>query len=217
MKRFNYEHDCPFEAYITNLGKYNEGELVGEWVKFPTTKEHIQEVLKRIGIGSTDKFGQPYEECFISDYDVYVDGLYEVLGEYESLDELNFLASRIEELSDYEYSQFGAILEEGSYSSSVADLINLTSNLDAFEVMLDVKNDYDLGYYYIEEADIYDLSNMGKLASYIDYERYGRDVALEEGGVFTNKGYVLTERKSFVIVYNGFESIPEECKVMNVQ
>ena len=26
-----------FEAYITNLGKYNEGFLVGEWVKFPVT------------------------------------------------------------------------------------------------------------------------------------------------------------------------------------
>ena len=27
-----------FEAYITNLGKYNEGELVGETLKFPTTR-----------------------------------------------------------------------------------------------------------------------------------------------------------------------------------
>ena len=26
-----------FEAYITNLGKYNEGELVGETLKFPTS------------------------------------------------------------------------------------------------------------------------------------------------------------------------------------
>lgn len=49
---YNYDHDCPFEAYITNLGKYNEGELKGEWVKFPTTYENIQEVFKRIGIGS---------------------------------------------------------------------------------------------------------------------------------------------------------------------
>ena len=28
---YEYDHDCPFEAYITNLGKYNEGELIGEW------------------------------------------------------------------------------------------------------------------------------------------------------------------------------------------
>ena len=39
---YEYDHDCPFEAFITNLGKYNEGELVGEWVKFPTTSEELQ-------------------------------------------------------------------------------------------------------------------------------------------------------------------------------
>ena len=81
-----YNHDCPFEAFITNLGKYNEGDLVGEWVKFPTTPKYLQDVFKRIGIGSTDEFGQPYEEWFITDYDVYVDGIYNILGEYENLD-----------------------------------------------------------------------------------------------------------------------------------
>ena len=28
--------DGDFEAFVTNLGKYNEGMLVGEWGKFPT-------------------------------------------------------------------------------------------------------------------------------------------------------------------------------------
>jgi len=68
---YEYDHDCPFEAYITNLGKYNEGELVGEWVKFPTRSEDLKKVFERIGIGSKDDFGNPYEEWFISDYDVY--------------------------------------------------------------------------------------------------------------------------------------------------
>ena len=39
-----------FAAYITNLGKYNEGELVGETLKFPTTTEEVQALLKRIGV-----------------------------------------------------------------------------------------------------------------------------------------------------------------------
>ena len=46
---YEYDHDCPFEAYITNLGKYNEGELVGEWVKFPTTSEDLKKVFERLG------------------------------------------------------------------------------------------------------------------------------------------------------------------------
>ena len=54
--------------------------------------EDLKKVFERIEIGSKDDFGNPYEEWFISDYDCYVDGLYEMLGEYESLDELNYLA-----------------------------------------------------------------------------------------------------------------------------
>ena len=44
-----------FEAYITNLGKYNEGELVGETLKFPTTTEEVQGLLKRIGVAGAPK------------------------------------------------------------------------------------------------------------------------------------------------------------------
>ena len=71
MPDYSYNKDYPFAAFITNLGKYNEGELVGEWVKFPTTAEELKEVFKRIGIGQRDDFGQPYEEWFITDYDCY--------------------------------------------------------------------------------------------------------------------------------------------------
>ena len=35
MPHYKYDKDYPFAAFITNLGKYNEGDLVGEWVKFP--------------------------------------------------------------------------------------------------------------------------------------------------------------------------------------
>ena len=51
--------DGNFEAFVTNLGKYNEGMLVGEWVKLPTTEEEMQKVFERIGIGKQDEFGQP--------------------------------------------------------------------------------------------------------------------------------------------------------------
>ena len=51
MPHYEYDKDYPFAAFITNLGKYNEGDLVGEWVKFPTTPEEMQKVFERIGIG----------------------------------------------------------------------------------------------------------------------------------------------------------------------
>ena len=209
---YEYDHDCPFEAYITNLGKYNEGELVGEWVKFPTTSEELQKVFERIGIGSKDDFGNPYEEWFISDYDCYVDGLYEKLGEYENLDELNYLASKLEELDDHDYEHFQAAMQVSDYTGSVKDLINLINNLDKYEIYPGVDDYSDLGRYYIDEVGVMEIPEH--LANYIDYEAYGRDVAIDEMGQFTNYGYVRDTQESFTEYYDGDrESIPDEYRV----
>lgn len=201
----------PFDAFITNLGKYNEGELVGEWVHFPVEPEELQAVFKRIGIGAKDDFGQPYEEWFIADYDCYVPGLYDVLGEYESLDELNYLANKIEELSKDEWEVFNAAVEMGEYTGSVKDLINLTEKLDCYNFYSDIHSDSDLGYYWIEESGAYDTTAMGSLSSYIDYEAFGRDIRLDEGGEFTDYGYIVNNRDRFIERYNGDrEDIPDE-------
>ena len=201
MPHYEYDKDYPFAAFITNLGKYNEGDLVGEWVKFPTTPEEMQKVFERIGIGSKDDFGQPYEEWFITDYDCYVDGLYDKLGEYESLDELNYLASKLDEMSQGEYEQFQAAMEIGDHSGSLQEIINLTENLDCYDIYPDIHDHDDLGRYYIEELDAMQVPEH--LRNYIDYEAYGRDIALEEGGEFTDLGYVRDAGSSFHEYYDG--------------
>ena len=216
MPHYEYDKDYPFAAFITNLGKYNEGSLVGEWVKFPTTAEELQKVFERIGIGSKDDFGQPYEEWFITDYDCYVDGLYDKLGEYENLDELNYLASKLDEMSQGEYEQFQAAMEIGDHSGSIQEIINLTENLDCYDVYPDIRDHDDLGRYYIEELDAMQVPEH--LRNYIHYEAYGRDVALEEGGEFTDFGYVRDTGDRFDEVYDGDrDSIPEEYRVMTFQ
>ena len=216
MPHYEYDKDYSFAAFITNLGKYNEGSLVGEWVKFPTTAEELQKVFERIGIGSKDDFGQPYEEWFITDYDCYVDGLYDKLGEYENLDELNYLASKLDEMSQGEYEQFQAAMEIGDHSGSLQEIINLTENLDCYDIYPDIHDHDDLGRYYIEELDAMQVPEH--LRNYIDYEAYGRDVALEEGGEFTDLGYVRDTGSSFHEYYDGEHgSIPEEYRVMTFQ
>ena len=56
------------------------------------------------------------------------------------------------------------------------------------------------------------------LADYIDYEAYGRDVAINEMGQFTDYGYVRDTQESFTEYYNGDrENIPDEYRVMNFQ
>ena len=216
MPYYDHDKDYPFAAFITNLGKYNEGELVGEWVKFPTTAEELKEVFKRIGIGQKDDFGQPYEEWFITDYDCYADGLYSKLGEYENLDELNYLASKLDEMSESEYAQFQAGMEMGDHCGSLQEIINLTENLDCYEVYPDIHDYDDLGRYYIEELDVMQVPEH--LQNYIDYEAYGRDVAIDENGAFTDQGYVRDTGDSFHEYYDGERgSIPDEYRVMTFQ
>lgn len=54
----------------------------------------------------------------------------------------------------------------------------------------DVATDRELGEYLVEEVGV-ELSKE-KLLLYIDYEKFGRDVRLEEGGSFVDKGYFVS-------------------------
>lgn len=212
----DYDREGIFEAFITNLGKYNEGALIGEWVSFPATPEEVKKALEKIGIGAKDEFGNVYEEWFITDYNCDVDGLAKNInfGEYENLDELNYLASKIGELNSYQLEKFQAVLEVSDYTGSIKDAINLTDNLDKYEVYPDIKNCEDLGIYYVDELETVKVPD--ELRYYIDYESYGRDIALDENGQFTENGYVRDNGDSFEEYYDGtIESIPEEYRVMN--
>lgn len=96
--------------YVTNLGKYNEGELVGEWLSLPCEKEEIDECLKRIGIN------EEYEEYFITDYDNNVLNL--ETSEYINIYELNEKLIEIAELckEDSDLHKIQALLEYGAVS-----------------------------------------------------------------------------------------------------
>ena len=138
-----------FEAYITNLGKYAEGQLVGETLKFPATTEEVQSLLKNIGVD-----GVRYEEFFITAFDGDVMGLYDYLTEYENLDELNHLAHLISELDSDEIETLEAALNEGDHTSSVADIINLVHNLDCYSLHPGVTDDETLGRIYVEDMEL---------------------------------------------------------------
>ena len=194
-----------FEAYITNLGKYNEGELVGETLKFPTSPQEVQALLKHIGVD-----GIRYEEFFITSFDGDVLGLYDYLGEYENLDELNHLACLLSELDQGELEKFEAVLHTGAHTSSVADIINLTQNLDCFEFYPEIENEEGLGRYWAE-----DLPIPEELKDYFDYEAYGRDISINEGGHMAPGGYVVQTSGDFREYYHGPQDIPAEHKVFS--
>ena len=195
-----------FEAYITNLGKYAEGQLVGETLKFPATTEEVQSLLKNIGVD-----GVRYEEFFITAFDGDVMGLYDYLTEYENLDELNHLAHLISELDSDEIETLEAVLNKGDHTSSVADIINLVHNLDCYSLHPGVTDDETLGRIYVEDMELLDVPD--NVLPYFDFEAYGRDARINDGGHFAPGGYVFNNGGSFVERYHGMEDIPPEHRI----
>ena len=203
------------EAYVTNLGKYNEGELVGEWVKFPVTLDELKAVYERIGIDAE------HEEVFITDYDMDLYGVSKQLGEYESLDKLNYLAGLLENLSAPDREKYEAVLESGISveQSGIDGLINLAYNLEKYDLLTEVKDEDDLGRYYAELTYGEDLNEkMGELANYIDFERYGSDCQINEAGMFTDAGYMRDTGEEWNEYYDGsLEDIPDEYRLTGME
>ncbi len=50
----------------------------------------------------------------------------------------------------------------------------------------------------------------------IDYEAYGRDVCINEGGHFAPGGYVFDNQSKFIAHYTGLDDIPEEYRISHV-
>jgi antirestriction protein len=168
-------------AYIENAGKRAEGIPTGEWLTwltFPTTKEDVQALLSRIDVD-----GVKYEEIIITDCNAQIAGL-GGLGEYENLDELNYLASLLVETDVFSLDRYEAAAIKGDYNKSAKDLINLTHNPGCFEYFPGIDEDDELGRYLIDVLDMEKIS--GKIEPYFDYDAYGRDYRLNTGGIYVN-------------------------------
>ena len=155
-------------VYIANLGKYNEGYLVGDWFSFPIDEEDVAE---RIGLN------ERYEEYAVHDTENFPIEI----GEYISIEELNEIFEMIEELPDYITDE----LDE--FVSHYGSLEELVEHKDDIILYSGCETMTDLAYYLIDEEQI--LGEIpSSLQNYIDYEAYGRD--LDMGGCFiqTSRG-----------------------------
>lgn len=157
------------QVYIANLGKYNEGELVGAWFAPPIDVDEMEE---KIGLNGE------YEEYAIHDYELPFE-----ISEYTPISEINRLCELVMELEG------SLILEElkeiqGMWFSSIEELLE---NADDILCYSDCDSMEDIARYYVEETK--QLGEVPRnLHNYIDYQALGRDMEIEGNYLVTSHG-----------------------------
>lgn len=177
------------KVWIGNLGKYNEGELVGEWFTAPLD---WQEVKEAIGLNAE------YEEHFIADYEAPIN-----IHEYTSFDKINEIAELIQDLDD-EQMEVVSYLVDNYYAQDFEEAIEMMEN----DVMYyyDCHNMEDVAMRYVEEtgfpynaehyidteALIRDLHIGGDIGE-LEYQR--TQEMIEEGELEEGEEYEMTEEE----------------------
>lgn len=145
-------------GYITNYGKYNEGQLIGKWIDFPISKDELEEVKKSIGIN------EQYEEWFFTDWES--DICDPQLGECEDIDDINELAKDLE----MENSEIIAAIVEAT-KVDIIQALNMVDDVVFYENM----TLEDVAYNLMEEC--YELPEIAQ--RYFDYAAFARDLGFD--------------------------------------
>lgn len=154
---------------LTNLRRYNEGELVFEWIDLPC--DDFEPIFDKLG----------HDEYFISDFECEVDHI--ELSEYANLSLLNELAQKYESLDRGEKIILQAIVE--------AETNDLSKAFEILEnecyIFYEVENLEELAEEFIEDGLFGKIPK--ELESYIDYEKIARDLKYE-GYIKTSVGII---------------------------
>ncbi len=195
--------DVPFSLFLAPLDNKKD---TNQWVTFPTSAEHLRDVFQNLGIGPN--------AWQIVNVDTNMAGIYPLVYACQNLDELNYLAVKLEQLSEKDIDRFAAVLEIEEHNGSIAEMINLCDNLECYDFYPDITDEDDLGRYWLYNEANLDRDTLDELGSYIDYEEYGHDLIQREGGSIAENCYVMPSGSPFTYFYSGKnKDIPEEYRV----
>ena len=198
-----------FSIRLHNRQFYEQGKD-GVWLDMPTTTEQLQAALRQIGITADNP-----QDFFINGYS-YTEGQRLALP-YDmvlaaDVDELNFLAARLGQLDAAEIAELNAALQnpKGSFEN-IGQIIDFTENVDYYMHLPDVHTATALGDYYLNRSGMVDMPQEWKAG--IDTAQFGRHIAQQEQGAFTEYGYIVKSGDEWQRVHEG-QPVPEEYRVM---
>ena len=165
------------------------------WLFLPMEREEIDRALLRGGITDHADVRLRLEDSQLpNEADVLLN------MEYETLSDLNELAAATDGLSKADMEKLGAVVMLAE-PKSAAQIKNLAESLDLFDFAPGAHTPEDYGKYMIQQSGRFEYDE--NLDAFYDYEKYGMERMNEEGGMFTDRGY---------IAYKGYISMEE---VMN--
>ena len=167
--------------FVNTWGNYNEnGADGGKWITLPKDADDLQKELEKIAAAMGDR--DP--EFAVHDYEWTCEWEGREISEYDNIEELNEYAQKLDELSEWEQKVYAAAVEYWG-----AEYVN-PDDLDDYILYTDITDNYDLGYYWAVDSGCYNTDELGTLGRYIDYEAFGRDIAIEADGGFTSYGFI---------------------------
>lgn len=176
--------DNKVRIFLTNLGKYNEGELVGEWVDLPV--QNFKPILDKIGID-----GKNYEEVFITDYEAPFE-----IGEYENINALNEKVKKIEALDEEQKDILYSLADEWDFDELYEKVANgnytyIPQGSIKNAIGENEASNIDLAYGYIDMLGGIEGMSKETLEQYFDYDSFGETLSYDY--TTTDKGYVLID------------------------
>ena len=199
-----------FSILIGNRSRFEAGDASGYWLDLPATKEQLHEAMQNVGITADNP--QDFSiRGYSDDPDNHISLPYEMVCAAD-VDELNFLAARLNQLTPAEIGELNAAAQRQNGFENIGQIIDYTYNVDYFVHIPEVHTSRDLGDYYLNKSGMVDMPEEWKGG--VDLAAFGKYVAEQEKGAFTEYGYIVESGDEWERHFEG-RDVPEEYRIMS--
>ena len=194
-------------------GGYLGEEMFFATVKLPAQSCEIQDALQKLRLTSSRDANPRMEVCCCE----ILPELTDIRLDSPGVQEMNFLAQRLAQLSDSEAIALRGVWKrlekEGHLEEPVRamDLINMTYGLDTVMIAANVRNDYELGEFVLNgDLDDDPIHLSERIVELLDLDAVGREYRINQTGEFVGQHYVVAGEYQLQQVYDGIHIPAQE-------